>query len=97
MYFPNGEEFSGIIEVEGFKFRKHVTRQDDYILIEITDMTYKIIAERAVYKNEAQRLEDENIELKAQIKDLEEENNKIPLIHFNTSKTTDEEEVLIVD
>ncbi|WP_438465144.1 hypothetical protein [Staphylococcus pseudintermedius] len=57
----------------------------------------QLIAERAVYKNEAQRLEDENIELKAQIKDLEEENNKIPLIHFNTSKTTDEEEVLIVD
>lgn len=51
----------------------------------------QLIAERAVYKNEAQRLEDENIELKAQIKDLEEENNKIPLIHFNTSKTTDEE------
>lgn len=57
----------------------------------------QLIAERAVYKNEAQRLEDENIELKAQIKDLEEENYKIPLIHFNTSKTTDEEEVLIVD
>ncbi|MEI6968217.1 hypothetical protein WCQ58_04275 [Staphylococcus pseudintermedius] len=57
----------------------------------------QLIAERAVYKNEAQRLEDENIELKAQIKDLEEENNKIPLIHFNTPKTTDEEEVLIVD
>ncbi|MFI3559776.1 hypothetical protein [Staphylococcus pseudintermedius] len=57
----------------------------------------QLIAERAVYKNEAQRLEDENIELKAQIKDLEEENNKIPLIHFNTSKTTDEEELLIVD
>ncbi|PWZ87827.1 DUF1108 family protein, partial [Staphylococcus pseudintermedius] len=34
---------------EGFKFRKHVTRQDDYILIEITDMTYKIIAETKVY------------------------------------------------
>ncbi|PCE19697.1 DUF1108 family protein [Staphylococcus pseudintermedius] len=48
MYFPNGEEFSGIIEVEGFKFRKHVTRQDDYILIEITDMTYKIVAETKV-------------------------------------------------
>ena len=48
MYFPNGEEFSGIIEVEGFKFRKHVTRQDDYILIEITDMTYKIIPETKV-------------------------------------------------
>ncbi|MDE9962330.1 hypothetical protein O0G40_12280, partial [Staphylococcus pseudintermedius] len=57
----------------------------------------QLIAERAVYKNEAQRLEDENIELKAQIKDLEEENNKIPSIHFNTPKTTDEEEVLIVD
>ncbi|MGS3954189.1 hypothetical protein ACEUXF_00615 [Staphylococcus pseudintermedius] len=57
----------------------------------------QIIGERAVYKNEAQRLKDENIELKAQIKDLEEKNNKIPLIHFNTSKTTDEEEVLIVD
>ncbi|EOG9008603.1 hypothetical protein ACLKNH_001915 [Staphylococcus pseudintermedius] len=57
----------------------------------------QIIGERAVYKNEAQRLKDENIELKTQIKDLEEENNKIPLIHFNTSKTTDEEEVLIVD
>ncbi|MDU9326064.1 hypothetical protein [Staphylococcus pseudintermedius] len=57
----------------------------------------QLIAERAVYKNEAQRLEDENIELKAQIKDLEEEKNKIPSIHFNTSKTTDEEEVLIVD
>ncbi|EHT6218177.1 hypothetical protein KXP51_002304 [Staphylococcus pseudintermedius] len=56
----------------------------------------QLIAERAVYKNEAQRLEDENIELKAQIKDLEEENNKIPSIHFNTPKTTDEEEVLIV-
>ncbi|EIZ4618363.1 hypothetical protein MPU13_002686, partial [Staphylococcus pseudintermedius] len=42
----------------------------------------QLIAERAVYKNEAQRLEDENIELKAQIKDLEEENNKIPSIHF---------------
>ncbi|MFH0717348.1 DUF1108 family protein [Staphylococcus delphini] len=48
MYFPNGEEFSGIIEVEGFKFRKYVTRQDDHILIEITDMTYKIIAETKV-------------------------------------------------
>ncbi|WP_353419799.1 DUF1108 family protein [Staphylococcus delphini] len=49
MYFLNGEEFSGIIEVEGFKFRKHVTRQDDYILIEITDMTYKTVAETKVY------------------------------------------------
>ncbi|WP_323697201.1 DUF1108 family protein [Staphylococcus pseudintermedius] len=49
MYFPNGEEFSGIIEVEGFKFHKHVTRQDDYILIEIADMTYKIVAETKVY------------------------------------------------
>ncbi|EKC6437855.1 hypothetical protein Q9917_001845 [Staphylococcus pseudintermedius] len=57
----------------------------------------QLIAERAVYKNEAQRLEDENIELKAQIKDLEEENNKIPLIHFNTSKTTDDEEELLDD
>ncbi|MDK3798344.1 hypothetical protein O0A35_07650 [Staphylococcus pseudintermedius] len=57
----------------------------------------QLIAERAIYKNEAQRLEDENIELKAQIKDLEEENNKIPLIHFNTSKTTDEEEELLDD
>ncbi|EGQ3580127.1 TPA: DUF1108 family protein [Staphylococcus pseudintermedius] len=49
MYFPKGEEYTGIIEVEGFKFRKHVTRQDDYILIEVTDMTYKIIAETKVY------------------------------------------------
>ncbi|HCA7034853.1 TPA: DUF1108 family protein [Staphylococcus pseudintermedius] len=49
MYFSKGEEFSGIIEVEGFKFRKHVTRQDDYILIEVTGMTYKIIAETKVY------------------------------------------------
>ncbi|REH95132.1 hypothetical protein DOS67_07955 [Staphylococcus felis] len=57
----------------------------------------QLIAERAVYKNEAQRLEDENIELKAQIKDLEEEKNKIPLIHFNTSKTTDEEEEELLD
>ncbi|WP_353418288.1 hypothetical protein PYH72_13660 (plasmid) [Staphylococcus delphini] len=31
----------------------------------------QLITERAVYKNEAQRLEDENIELKAQIKDFE--------------------------
>ncbi|MBM0395711.1 hypothetical protein EFS86_03315 [Staphylococcus pseudintermedius] len=57
----------------------------------------QLIAERAVYKNEAQRLEDENIELKAQIKDLKEENNKIPSIHFNTPKTTDEEEELLDD
>ncbi|HGH0768966.1 TPA: DUF1108 family protein, partial [Staphylococcus pseudintermedius] len=49
MYFPKGEEYTGIIEVEGFKFRKHVTRQDDYILIEITDMTYRVIAETKVY------------------------------------------------
>ncbi|WP_353452866.1 DUF1108 family protein [Staphylococcus coagulans] len=49
MYFPNGEEYSGIIEVEGFKFRKHVTRQDDYILIEIADMAYKTVAETKVY------------------------------------------------
>ncbi|EGQ4398319.1 DUF1108 family protein [Staphylococcus pseudintermedius] len=49
MYFPKGEEYTGIIEVEGFKFRKHVTREDDYILIEVTDMTYKIIAETKVY------------------------------------------------
>ncbi|HDU1372855.1 TPA: DUF1108 family protein, partial [Staphylococcus pseudintermedius] len=26
-----------------------VTREDDYILIEVTDMTYKIIAETKVY------------------------------------------------
>ncbi|NBK47386.1 hypothetical protein EON06_06415 [Staphylococcus delphini] len=31
----------------------------------------QLIGERAVYKNEAQRLEDENIELKGRIKDLE--------------------------
>ncbi|PCF79261.1 MULTISPECIES: DUF1108 family protein [Staphylococcus intermedius group] len=49
MYFKNGEEYSGIIEVEGFKFRKYVIRQDDYILIEITDMTYKTVAETKVY------------------------------------------------
>ncbi|ENK7113248.1 DUF1108 family protein [Staphylococcus pseudintermedius] len=48
MYFPKGEEISGIIEVEGFKFRKHVTRQDDYILIEIADMTYRVIVETKV-------------------------------------------------
>ncbi|EJG1266496.1 DUF1108 family protein [Staphylococcus pseudintermedius] len=48
MYFPNGEEFSGIIEIEGFKFRKHVTREEDYILIEVTDMTYKTVAETKV-------------------------------------------------
>ncbi|EJA1885965.1 TPA: DUF1108 family protein [Staphylococcus pseudintermedius] len=48
MYFPNGEEFSGIIEVEGFKFRKHVTREEDYILIEVTDMTYRVIVETKV-------------------------------------------------
>ncbi|MCE5735868.1 DUF1108 family protein [Staphylococcus pseudintermedius] len=48
MYFSKGEEFSGIIEVEGFKFRKHVTRQDDYILIEIADMTYRVIVETKV-------------------------------------------------
>ncbi|EMB9447671.1 hypothetical protein U9W31_001866 [Staphylococcus pseudintermedius] len=57
----------------------------------------QIIGERAVYKNEAQRLKDENIELKARIEYLKEENNKIPLIHFNTSKTTDEEEELLDD
>ncbi|EGQ1283155.1 DUF1108 family protein [Staphylococcus pseudintermedius] len=49
MYFPKGEEYTGIIEVEGFKFRKHVTREDDYILIEVTDMTYRVIAETKVY------------------------------------------------
>ncbi|EGQ1647796.1 DUF1108 family protein [Staphylococcus pseudintermedius] len=49
MYFPNGEEYSGIIEVEGFKFRKYVTRQDDHILIEVTNMTYGVIAETNVY------------------------------------------------
>ncbi|ENR2957528.1 DUF1108 family protein [Staphylococcus pseudintermedius] len=49
MYFPKGEEYTGIIELEGFKFRKHVTRQDDYILIEITNMTYRVIAETKVY------------------------------------------------
>ncbi|HDK5666775.1 TPA: DUF1108 family protein [Staphylococcus pseudintermedius] len=48
MYFPNGEEFSGIIEVEGFKFRKHVTKEKNHVLIEITDMTYKIVAETKV-------------------------------------------------
>ncbi|HAR5650725.1 DUF1108 family protein [Staphylococcus pseudintermedius] len=48
MYFPNGEEFSGIIEIEGFKFRKHVTREEDYILIEVTDMTYRVIVETKV-------------------------------------------------
>lgn len=55
----------------------------------------ELIGERAVYKNEAQRLEDENIELKGRIKDLEEEKNKIPLIRFNTSKSIDEEEELL--
>ncbi|HHW5132164.1 TPA: DUF1108 family protein [Staphylococcus pseudintermedius] len=49
MYYPNGEEYSGIVEVEGFKFRKHVTRQDDYILIEITDMTYRLVVDTKVY------------------------------------------------
>ncbi|GAB0335429.1 DUF1108 family protein [Staphylococcus pseudintermedius] len=49
MYFPKGEEYTGIIEVEGFKFRKHVTRQDDYILIEITDMTYRLVVDTKVY------------------------------------------------
>ncbi|HEC2240640.1 TPA: DUF1108 family protein [Staphylococcus delphini] len=46
--FPEREEFSGIIEIEGFKFRKHVTREENYILIEVTDMTYRVIAETKV-------------------------------------------------
>ncbi|MBH9581762.1 DUF1108 family protein [Staphylococcus felis] len=49
MYFKSGEEYTGIIEVEGFKFRKHVTREDDYILIEIADMAYRVIAKTKVY------------------------------------------------
>ncbi|UXS20898.1 DUF1108 family protein [Staphylococcus delphini] len=49
MYFKSGEEYTGIIEVEGFKFRKHVTREGDYILIEIVDMAYRAIAETKVY------------------------------------------------
>ncbi|MDK3882539.1 DUF1108 family protein [Staphylococcus intermedius] len=49
MYFPTGEEYTGIIEIEGFKFRKHVIRQDDYILIEISDMAYRTVAETKVY------------------------------------------------
>ncbi|HCT0564629.1 TPA: DUF1108 family protein [Staphylococcus delphini] len=48
MYFKNGEGHSCIIEVEGFKFRKHVTRYSGYILIEITSMSYKAIAETKV-------------------------------------------------
>ncbi|WP_019165854.1 hypothetical protein [Staphylococcus delphini] len=36
----------------------------------------QLIAERAVYKNEAQRLEDEIIELRGRIKDLENEKNR---------------------
>ncbi|EGQ1677260.1 DUF1108 family protein [Staphylococcus pseudintermedius] len=49
MYFPNGEEFSGIIEVEGFKFRKHVTKEENHVLIEITDMTYRLVVDTKVY------------------------------------------------
>ncbi|HDG4512833.1 TPA: DUF1108 family protein, partial [Staphylococcus pseudintermedius] len=49
MYFPNGEEYSGIIEVEGFKFRKHVTKEENHILIEITDMTYRLVVDTKVY------------------------------------------------
>ncbi|REI31482.1 DUF1108 family protein [Staphylococcus felis] len=49
MYFKSGEEYTGIIEIEGFKFRKHVTREDDYILIEIADMAYRVIAKTKVY------------------------------------------------
>ncbi|MTV20676.1 DUF1108 family protein [Staphylococcus delphini] len=48
MYFKNGESFSEIIEVEGFKFRKHVTRYSGYILIEITSMSYRAIVETKV-------------------------------------------------
>ncbi|PCF85046.1 DUF1108 family protein [Staphylococcus intermedius] len=48
MYFKNGESFSEIIEIEGFKFRKHITRYSGYILIEITSMSYKDIAETKV-------------------------------------------------
>ncbi|UXR86204.1 hypothetical protein [Staphylococcus felis] len=68
--------------------------EDEKMLITL-ERYDQLIGERAIYKNEAQRLEGENIELKGQIKDLEEEKNKIPLIHFNTSKTTDEEEELL--
>ncbi|MTV20909.1 DUF1108 family protein [Staphylococcus delphini] len=48
MYFKNGEGHSCIIEVEGFKFRKHVTRYSGYILIEITSMSYRAIVETKV-------------------------------------------------
>ncbi|MBZ8174789.1 DUF1108 family protein [Staphylococcus delphini] len=48
MYFKNGESFSEIIEIEGFKFRKHITRYSGYILIEITSMSYRAIAETKV-------------------------------------------------
>ncbi|UXS58521.1 hypothetical protein [Staphylococcus delphini] len=41
----------------------------------------QLIAERAVYKNEAQRLEDEIIELRGRIKDLENEKNRKKRFH----------------
>ncbi|MGM7689801.1 DUF1108 family protein [Staphylococcus felis] len=49
MYFKIDQEHSNIIEVEGFKFRKYVMRCENYILIEIRDMSYHLITDTMVY------------------------------------------------
>ncbi|HGE9020675.1 TPA: DUF1108 family protein [Staphylococcus pseudintermedius] len=49
MYFKNEQEHSNIIEVEGFKFRKYVMRFENYIFIEIRDMSYNLISDTMVY------------------------------------------------
>ncbi len=49
MYFSNEEEHTGIFEVDGFKFRKAVTRDDDRIVVEVMDMQWQTIKLVTVY------------------------------------------------
>ncbi|HHU6749340.1 TPA: DUF1108 family protein [Staphylococcus pseudintermedius] len=49
MYFKNDREHTSILEIDGFKFRKIVIKEDGRVTIEVLDMDMNTVSFLSVY------------------------------------------------
>ncbi|EHV5284052.1 DUF1108 family protein [Staphylococcus pseudintermedius] len=83
MYFKNDGEYTSIVEINGFKFKKIVMKEDSCVTVEVLDMDLNTVSFISVY--DSSEIEDaEEVILADVYKYIENESDELDKIvaHF---------------
>ncbi|MDK3984196.1 DUF1108 family protein [Staphylococcus pseudintermedius] len=83
MYFKNDGEYTSIVEINGFKFKKIVMKEDSRVTVEVLDMDLNTVSFISVY--DSSEIEDtEEVILADVYKYIENESDELDKIvaHF---------------